>query len=122
MRHHGSWKIKLAGLFAGGAMLYQIGIPGCASIGGWIATNSFNSCWLFDCVNGAGGGAFTFCGNPSTTVDDLLLDCPGQITTGTGTTTGTTTTTTGATGTTTTTGAGSIFGGLGGFGGGVSGG
>jgi hypothetical protein len=38
---------------------------------------SIDFCYIFDCQSGFFGGAVQPCGDPSTTADDLLVDCPG---------------------------------------------
>ncbi len=50
------------------------------------ALSSIDFCYIFDCQGGFLGGAIQPCGDPSTTADDLLVDCPGFAATDPGTT------------------------------------
>lgn len=40
---------------------------------------SIDFCYIFDCQSGFFGGAIQPCGDPTTTADDLFVDCPGFV-------------------------------------------
>ena len=71
------WRLAVLLILAmGGGTLFQ-GASGCATFTGEGLLSAFNFCFLFDCT--AGGGLVRPCGNPTTSVDDLLQDCPPPI-------------------------------------------
>lgn len=67
-------------LVLSGATLFQ-GASGCATFTGQGLLSAVNFCFLLDCSGGA--GLLRPCGNPTTSVDDLLQDCPASIGEGT---------------------------------------
>jgi hypothetical protein len=48
-------------------------------------TTSIDFCYIFDCQGGFLGGAIQPCGDPTTTADDIFVDCPGFTNTDTDT-------------------------------------
>ena len=58
-----------------GAFAASGGGLGCTSMFGEQALGMFDSCFLFDCQNGAVGGLIDFCSN-SVAEDVLFTDCP----------------------------------------------
>ena len=62
-------------LVAGGGTLFQAGSSaGFARCAGDTALISIDFCFVFDCQNGAFGGAIEFCGDQPG--DDIFEDCP----------------------------------------------
>lgn len=84
------WLLGIAALMAG--VLPQLGT--CSGVdnaymtlprfGAEGALASIDFCYIFDCQGGFFGGAIQPCGDPTTTADDLLVDCPGFAGTNTG--------------------------------------
>jgi hypothetical protein len=66
-------------LGATGGVLAGSGLA-CASLNGRQALATFDSCFLFDCQNGAIGGLVDFCAE-SSEESSLFTDCP-EFTTG----------------------------------------
>jgi hypothetical protein len=62
--------VGISGAFAAGG-----GGLGCTSMFGEEALGMFDSCFLFDCQNGAIGGLIDFCSN-SPVESVLFTDCP----------------------------------------------
>lgn len=56
----------------GGGTLFQGNNAGFARCAGDGTLAAVNFCFVFDCQNGALGGAIEFCGNGQ----DIFLDCP----------------------------------------------
>ncbi|MBI4579779.1 MAG: hypothetical protein HY718_08760 [Planctomycetes bacterium] len=58
---------------------------GTGSIGNFqrLVTNgmltSVDFCYIFDCQSGFAGGAIQPCGDPTTTLDDLFVDCSAPV-------------------------------------------
>ncbi len=58
----------------GGGTLFQGSNAGFARCAGDATLTAINFCFVFDCQNGALGGAIEFCGDQPG--DDIFLDCP----------------------------------------------
>lgn len=70
------WLLYLA-MAAGGGTVFQAGSNGAyVRCAGDASLTSINFCFVFDCQNGAFGGAIEFCGDEPG--DDLFADCPGE--------------------------------------------
>lgn len=87
-------KLMWLALTVSGATVYQVGFTGangafdnCGRFAGNGLLTPIDFCYILDCQSGFLGGAIQPCGDPTTTADDILVDCPGGGTT-TGTTTG----------------------------------
>ncbi len=59
---------------AGGGTLFQGNNAGFIRCAGDTTLTAINFCFVFDCPNGAIGGALEFCGDQPQ--DDIFLDCP----------------------------------------------
>ncbi len=76
----------LAITLAGGT-LFQVAITastgafgGCERFTGNALLTPIDFCYILDCQSGFLGGAIQPCGDPASTADDMLVDCPGGST------------------------------------------